>query len=243
MAWVTKSSDEQYAPEPAPREYTQKEKAQNWWHYHWMVVLVVALVAVILVWLIHDMFFRVRPDFELAYVGTQALPETTAQALEEALVPYCSDLNGDGQVVVQLNQYAVNFDETSSDPYSQLAGTTQLTAALTEGSNVYLFLLEDPEAFEMQTQALQYTDGTIPAEGEDTADWQKMVYRWSDCPVLAGLDLGEVATGESTVSGQEVLDGLYIGCRGIWYDEVPESYTINTALWAALTAGATPLEG
>ena len=40
MAWVTKDSVEQYdhTPEP-PREYTKKEKAQNWWHYHKFIVL------------------------------------------------------------------------------------------------------------------------------------------------------------------------------------------------------------
>ena len=41
MAWVTKDSTETYnqTPEP-PREYTKKEKAANWWHYHWIAVVV-----------------------------------------------------------------------------------------------------------------------------------------------------------------------------------------------------------
>ena len=35
MAWVTKDSVEQYDHTPVPpKEYTKKEKAQNWWHYH-----------------------------------------------------------------------------------------------------------------------------------------------------------------------------------------------------------------
>lgn len=242
MAWVTKSSDEQYAPEPAPREYTKQEKAANWWHYHKILVLVVVILLGLLAWIIHDMFFRVQPDFQIGYVGTRNLPEATAEALEQALIPYVSDRNGDGQVIVQLDQYMVDFSPDSADPYSQLAGTTQLTAALAEGSDTYLFLLEDPAGFESQTQALQYTDGTLPGE-DDLDNWQQMVYRWQDCPLLAGLDLGEVSTGESSVSGQSLLDGVYIACRGNWYDEVPEAYTVNSGLWATLTAGATPLEG
>ena len=45
MAWVTKDSVEQYdhTPEP-PKEYTKKEKAQNWWHYHKFIVLGVVVV-------------------------------------------------------------------------------------------------------------------------------------------------------------------------------------------------------
>ena len=48
--------------------------------------------------------------------------------------------------------------------------------------------LDDPEGFQNQTGALQYLDGTLPSDG--AGDWQNMVYRWADCPVLAGLDLG-----------------------------------------------------
>lgn len=245
MAWVTKSSEETYTPEPAPREYTKQENAANWWHYHKVTVLVVLIVLGIVGWLLHDMFGRVRPDLEIGYVGTQALPTETAEALQEALVPYCSDRNGDGRVVVQVSQYQVDFAAESADPYAQLAGTTQLTAALTEGSDTYLFLLEDPAAFELQTQALQYTDGTLP-DAEHLEDWQRMVYRWADCPVLAGLALeGDNTTAgpETAPSGQDLLAGLYIGCRGNWAEKVPESYTASTALWAVLTAGATPVEG
>ena len=44
MAWVTKDSTETYnqTPEP-PREYTKTEKAANWWHYHWGIVVIVVL--------------------------------------------------------------------------------------------------------------------------------------------------------------------------------------------------------
>ena len=75
MAWVTKNSTETYnqTPEP-PREYTKKEKAANWWHYHWMAVVVAVLVVVFGVWIIKDTVFRTRPDVQVAYVGTSDLP-------------------------------------------------------------------------------------------------------------------------------------------------------------------------
>ena len=54
MAWVTKDSVEQYdhTPEP-PKEYTKKEKAQNWWHYHKFIVLGV-VVAILVVGVVHQ---------------------------------------------------------------------------------------------------------------------------------------------------------------------------------------------
>ena len=154
MAWVTKDSTETYnqTPEP-PREYTKKEKAANWWHYHWMAVVVAVLVVVFGVWIIKDTVFQTRPDVQVAYVGTSDLPTDTVTALQDALTPFCSDLNGDGKVVVQVDSYTVDFDAAneSTDAYYQMAGVTRLSAELSSGGKTYIFLLEDPEGFEAQT--------------------------------------------------------------------------------------------
>ena len=194
MAWVTKDSTETYNQTPEPqREYTKKEKAANWWHYHWMAVVVAVLVVVFGVWIIKDTVFQTRPDVQVAYVGTSDLPTDTVTALQDALTPFCSDLNGDGKVVVQVDSYIVDFDAANenTDAYYQMAGVTRLSAELSSGGKTYIFLLEDPEGFETQTGALQYLDGTVPDDPETTdADWREMVYRWTDCPVLTGLDLG-----------------------------------------------------
>ena len=150
MAWVTKDSTETYnqTPEP-PREYTKKEKAANWWHYHWMAVVVAVLAVVFGVWIIKDTVFQTRPDVQVAYVGTSDLPTDTVTALQDALTPFCSDLNGDGKVVVQVDSYTVDFDAAneSTDAYYQMAGVTRLSAELSSGGKTYIFLLEDPEGF------------------------------------------------------------------------------------------------
>ena len=232
MAWVTKDSTETYnqTPEP-PREYTKKEKAANWWHYHWMAVVVAVLVVVFGVWIIKDTVFQTRPDVQVAYVGTSDLPTDTVTALQDALTPFCSDLNGDGKVVVQVDSYTVDFDAAneSTDAYYQMAGVTRLSAELSSGGKTYIFLLEDPEGFEAQTGALQYLDGTVPDDPETTdADWREMVYRWTDCPVLTGLDLGgyEGLTLMDDVTGtnQSVLAHLYVGRRGVWDEKQVPTY-------------------
>ena len=71
------------------------------------------------------------------------------------------------------------------------------------------------------TGALQYLDGTVP-DDPDTAnpDWTEMVYRWTDCPVLAGLELGDydgyTLVDDATGTNQSVLATLYVGRRGVW---------------------------
>ena len=245
MAWVTKDSTETYnqTPEP-PREYTKKEKAANWWHYHWMAVVVAVLVVVFGVWIIKDTIFQTRPDVQVAYVGTSDLPTDTVTALQDALTPFCSDLNGDGKVVVQVDSYTVDFDAAneSTDAYYQMAGVTRLSAELSSGGKTYIFLLEDPEGFETQTGALQYLDGTVPDDPETTdADWREMVYRWTDCPVLTGLDLGDYASDavqSESGSSQELMSRYYIGIRGAWNKDSADLLEGGEELWNKLTAGA-----
>ena len=246
MAWVTKDSTETYnqTPEP-PREYTKKEKAANWWHYHWMAVVVAVLVVVFGVWIIKDTVFQTRPDVQVAYVGTSDLPTDTVTALQDALTPFCSDLNGDGKVVVQVDSYTVDFDAAneSTDVYYQMAGVTRLSAELASGGKTYIFLLEDPEGFEKSTGVLQYLDGTVDDDPETAdPDWREMVYRWTDCPVLTGLALGSydgyTLMDDATGTNQSVLEHLYVGRRGVWDEEQAENYAHCAALWDALTAGA-----
>lgn len=246
MAWVTKDSTETYnqTPEP-PREYTKKEKAANWWHYHWMAVVVAVLVVVFGVWIIKDTVFQTRPDVQVAYVGTSDLPTDTVTALQDALTPFCTDLNGDGKVVVQVDSYTVDFDAANenTDAYYQMAGVTRLSAELSSGGKTYIFLLEDPEGFEKSTGVLQYLDGTVDDDPETAdPDWREMVYRWTDCPVLTGLELGSydgyTLMDDATGTNQSVLEHLYVGRRGVWDEKQAENYAHCAALWDALTAGA-----
>lgn len=246
MAWVTKDSTETYnqTPEP-PREYTKQENAANWWHYHWMWVVIGVVAVLLAAWIIKDTVFQTRPDVQIAYVGLHDLPADTVTALQDALTPYCTDVNGDGKVVVQVDSYTVDFDaeNTSTDAYYQMAGVTRLSAELASGGKTYIFLLEDPEGFEAQTGALQYLDGTVPDDPETTdADWREMVYRWTDCPVLTGLDLGSyeglTLMDDVTGTNQSVLAHLYVGRRGVWDEKQVPTYEGCAELWDTLTAGA-----
>lgn len=249
MAWVTKDSQETYENNEPVRTYTKAEKAGNWWHYHKWQVVVVIILLVVAAFIIKDTFFRAKPDYQVAYVGLQNLPEDTGTALTEALESFCDDRNGDGQVLVQLNQYAVELESgaETTDAYSQMAGITRLSADLSSSDGSYIFLLENPETFQEYTGALRYLDGTIPEDGESAKDWENMVYRWTDCPVLTGLDLGTYTgytlVDDATGNNQDVLGELYIGCRGTWTEKAKEGYAVDDVIWQNLTEGAVSTAG
>ena len=69
MAWVTKDSVEQYETPESKKEYTKQEKAANWWHYHKLYVGIAVIAVVLVVWMVHDVVTRVRPDYRVGYVG------------------------------------------------------------------------------------------------------------------------------------------------------------------------------
>ncbi|HJD21881.1 MAG TPA: hypothetical protein H9915_08730 [Candidatus Gemmiger faecigallinarum] len=248
MAWVTKSSTEEYNTEPTPpREYTRREKADNWWYYHKWFVIAGVLLAAAAAWILYDIFGRPVADYHIGWVGMGDLPADTVSALEQQLTAYGADLNGDGQVLVELEQFSYDFNppaDDETDPTYRMAMLTRLEGDLALEDGCYIFLLQDPEGFQRQTGALQYLDGTLPADGAE--DWQNMVYRWGDCPVLAGLELGDytglTSVDDITGSSQELLADVYVARRGNWQED-NSYYAAGDAMWDALTAGAVPLSG
>lgn len=231
--WKWKFKDVQ--PEEK-RELTPQEKRRNWWHYHkWHVVTGAVLLAIPcgIAW---NALHQIRPDYQIAYVGENALPEDTVTALETELAALGEDLNGDGRVVVRLAQYA---SSSGVEAGAAAAAEVRLMADIMERES-YFFLLENPEQFQKAYRSLCRLDGTLPAEGDYSAEGTYLA--WDDCPVLASLELGEFSyplMGE-TVSGSssELLSKLYIARRGFWTEESTPYPEGCEALWEKITEGA-----
>ena len=120
-----------------------------------------------------------------------------------------------------------------------MAGTTKLAADV-QGAMSAIYILYDPAGFEENTGSLRYLDGSLPA-GDSDEDWWNMVYRWTDCPVLTGLDLGSYgpdATQSGSGDSQAYMSQFYIGFRGAWNEGSAKSIAPGEPLWEKLTAGA-----
>lgn len=221
------------------RELSPKEKRSNWWYYHKGHVALGLAAAALVVFAAWDLYSgsRNQPDYQVAYIGAVSLPEDTANALESALASLGEDLNGDGQVLVHVNQYLVNADDSV---YMVSYGSKmQLMADMSEGDS-FIFLMEDPAEFQSQYGYLAYPDGTFPAGAEEPSE--DLWYSWADCPVLTGLSLGGYRlTGiDESIAGdsQELLSNLYIARRGFGEDSGVGDLEGYAALWQRLTEGA-----
>ena len=218
-------------------ELTPAEKRKNWWHYHkWHILIGVVLAGVgaSLIWQALGIG-NVKPDYQFAYVGTAALPEDTVSALEERLAAYGTDANGDGRVAVSIREYPLY----SPDAQTAMAAQVQLMSDLTECESNF-FLLEDPERFQRGYLSLCRLDGSLPEEGDDSAEGTYL--EWSQCPALAGMELGEYSydlLGDTVIGdSSKLLSGLSIARRGFWTEKDAPHPEECEALWMALTEGA-----
>lgn len=219
-------------------ELTRSEKRQNWWHYHkWHIAVGVVLAGIGASILWHALGIgQIRPDYQIAYVGKNALPDDTAAAIESAFAALGEDLNGDGTVSVRLNQYP---STGGVDAGMAASAQVALMADVLECES-YFFLLEDPAWFQANYHILRRSDGSLPEEGNYSADGAYLA--WDGCPALAQTDLGgysyQVAGKTAAGDSNELASGLSLARRGFWTEETCAYPEGCDALWARLTEGA-----
>lgn len=219
-------------------ELTPEEKKKNWWHYHkWHAAIGVVLVGIGINLVYHALGIgQVKPDYQIAYVGENALPDDTAAAIESAFAALGEDQNGDGVVTVRLNQYP---STGGTDASMAVSAEVTLMADILERDS-YFFLLEDPAWFQVNYHSLRRLDGSLPETGDNSADGTCL--NWTDCPALAGVELGDFSyevMGE-TVSGSsdELVRPLALARRGFWADDTCAYQEGCDVLWERLTEGA-----
>lgn len=168
-------------------ELTDKKSVRkNWWHYH-KVYLLVGVIALALVGsFIHSIVSKVTPDYQVAFLTAYVWPEDTLEELQNHLQLYGEDLNGDGEVVVQLNTYSLGgMQDEDADPTQMQAIIVRITADISEMESV--IFLHDEEGFasllNMGVEGLfVYRDGTdMP---DDATDYENAMRNWADVPGL-----------------------------------------------------------
>lgn len=213
---------------------------KNWWYYYKWYVLGGVLLLGIAINLTGSAFgwFQKKPDIQIAYVGQAPLPGQTVTALEQAFSSLISDYNGDGEVLIQVHQYAGgNPDSGDSDTfYYQYAEEVTLIGDINDCES-YFFLMEDPKEFQRGWQLLAAPDGSAP----DALDFstEDKTFLWKDCPLLAGQELGtyqDSSLGQKiSGSNQELLGELYLGRRCFYNEKRTENEQECAQLWEEMS--------
>lgn len=223
------------------RQYTKKERIQNWFYYNkWWLVVGAVIVYVIgsMIWNVLGIG-QIKPDYRFAYVGSTRLPEDCIEALEEGLASLGEDVNGDGTVAVTVTQHITSDSADLENMVYDYAAEVTVLADISEGES-YFFLVEDPVNFQLNYQILAHLDGSAPAD--DDFEGTDKVYAWNSCPVLAALELGTYKDSymdiEEAGECQDLLSALYVGRRYFYDESVAENLEENDAFWSVLTENA-----
>lgn len=218
------------------RQYTKREKLQNWLYYHVWHLVAAGFLVIVLLSLVFSKTALNRDgyDYYFAYVGAEAMAEEEVLALEEALASLGQDVTGDGTVTVRISQFVAGSEVTNPDAVYGKAAQIAMLTDISEGES-YFFLLEDPESFQLDFQILALPDGSPSAE-DDFGVWDK-VWGWNDCPALVKVKELSGAEGEFAA----LLDRLYLGRRCFVIPGMEIDSPENEAFWHTLTEAAEPV--
>lgn len=211
---------------------------KNWWYYYkWYVIIGVILLGIAVNLIGNALgFFTKAPDLQVAYIGKAPLPQDTAMSIQQAFTALAGDFNGDGEVIVQVNQYVRSSNTTDVDTARyQYASEITLIGDISDCES-YFFLMENPQDFQREFQLLALPDGSCPDEADYSVEDKIIV--WSDCPILTDMELEsytETTMGATTTgSNQELLAGLSLGRRCFFTDTVTDNLQECSNLWDML---------
>ena len=211
---------------------------KNWWYYYkWYDICGVLLLGMISQLIGNALgLWKKSPDYQIAYIGKKKLPSDTVSSLEQAFSSISKDFNGDGKVIVQVNQYIIDSQPSDADTlYYEYGSEITLIGDITDCES-YFFLMDDPESFQKKFRILASSDGSCPEEMDNSIE--DKVIAWSDCPTLSKMELGSYSTtilGQN-LSGdnQDILSKLFIGRRCFYTENVSENVEKCSELWDSL---------
>lgn len=136
------------------RKITILEKIDNYWYYYKYHTLLGIFAAVLLIAFIKDMFGRVEYDYIVGVITKSGTREEDMDALQNYFEGISQDLNGDGEVHVQVAEYYFPSDDgPMANPQVVISSQTRLMADIQEQESM-LFFTDESSYEEYKEQGL-----------------------------------------------------------------------------------------
>jgi hypothetical protein len=213
---------------------TPKSKWENFWYYYkWYVIAGVFILFVVL-FTVYDFCSKEKPDYEIGLITRENYSSDVTDALETQFAKYGTDLNGDGRIIVHVNQYIAGDGETSSgidDPNVKMAGYVKITSDLSNGAS--MIFITDDASFAMEQEEFNmfsYLDGSTPAEG--AKDYDRMRVSLKDCGGLSNLKITGI---DSTYNNLKISMRSFKGSQLEQQKDKAEYYAASKKLFDEFT--------
>lgn len=119
----------------------RKKKWDNFWYYYKYHVLIGAFVLFCVITFVKDMLGKVSYDYNVGFLGDYSITEDDKTKLEKWFTKNAKDLNNDGEVHVQINDYFIPSEgDEGYDPQIVMAGQTKFSADVQTASSAIYFI-------------------------------------------------------------------------------------------------------
>ena len=127
----------------------KKEIWNTWWWYHKVHVLIAAAALAVVLYSVLPGFLAAKPDYSVALITTEGIPDGTMAALKERFEQAADDANGDGKILVDVVHYGADLSGETEGTVNYMEAS-KLDADLV-GSVSGIFLLDRPAGFRANT--------------------------------------------------------------------------------------------
>ena len=122
-----------------PIKLSKKEWLKNFWWHNKIIIIVVILAAAVVSYITYDTLSRVKPDLKIIMTVNNGLVNRTEE-IENYFERFCTDLNGDGEVKVQVLSAPLTDD---TDDYVQIQQYQEVYLANMQTGEVIFILTDD----------------------------------------------------------------------------------------------------
>ncbi len=192
---LKKMQQGELAPEPKPSEVAAelsfKDKIKNIWYHDKIAIITVTFLIVTVAFFIAQCVSKPKYDMTVVVFTHTLAGDANCEKIEEYLKPYCSDINGDGEVNINVINCSINIEnDTDQYSYSNRASVTTY-----------------------------YTDATVMLYITDESSYNKLVENQNEVPIFEGEplkfadDFYEFCKDNGIFSN--LPEGLQISCRNL----------------------------
>lgn len=137
------------------------DKLQNFWFYYKKHLLAALAVLAVIVYLSVQSAGKPEPDYHIGLISTTPRSDTQLAVLTDSFSVVGNDLNGDGQVLVQLHTFFLDLADDSPNAGVSNADKAAALDADLIGKVSGIFLTEDPQTLQAITGRI-FTDAPVP---------------------------------------------------------------------------------
>ena len=176
-------------PQKTPQEI-RKEKWENFWFYYKKPIIIGIIVLIFVVLTFEPWRTRENPDYKIYLASPYFWNDSNLDTLEDSLEFFGEDLNGDGEVCIQITGYMIDQSVTDLDATENLQ--TYMTKLIADISLVdgFIFLLDEPCANwlgygETLFTSIEEPYAKLPWElGSSAIKLEDFAYNWHNTEVI-----------------------------------------------------------